>query len=134
MADRVSPEVRSRIMSAIKGKNTKAELMVFRELRRRRISFQKHHKRTLGKPDICFPRKKVAVFVDGDFWHGYRYPVWKDRLGSDYWRQKIERNISRDRRNFAKLRRNGWKVLRLWEHQLYGDLESSVDRIEFLIK
>lgn len=81
-----------------------------------------------GRPDIVFSSARVIVFVDGDFWHGYRYPAWTRRL-SPYWHQKIQRNRLRDRRNFAKLRRAGWRVIRVWEHEVKKDLKGCVDRI-----
>lgn len=129
MADRVSKEVRSRIMSRIKGKNTSLELLVFGELRRRQVYFRKHYRRCRGCPDVAVPGFKVAVFIDGDFWHGWRYPVWRHKLPSEYWRTKIERNRARDRRNFAALRRDGWSVLRVWEHQLRRQPDVTVQAI-----
>lgn len=127
--DTVDRATRSRIMASVKGKNTGIELLVFRELRKRGLSFRKHYKRISGTPDIAFPRMKIAVFVDGDFWHGYRYPTWRKKITSDFWRNKIETNRMRDRRNFAKLRRGGWNVIRVWEHQIKKDLPGVVSRI-----
>jgi len=71
----------------------------------------------------------VAVFVDGDFWHGYRFPQWRDTL-SEFWQQKIALNRRRDRKNFARLRGMGWKVIRLWKHDIRGNLEGCIGRIE----
>ena len=117
-------------MSRIRSKNTGIETLVFRELRARGIYFQKHYGRVVGTPDVAIPKRKVAVFVDGDFWHGFRYPAWKRKLSSKFWRNKIERNRRRDRRNFAKLRRDGWRVMRVWEHQLKKkNRAASLDRI-----
>jgi DNA mismatch endonuclease (patch repair protein) len=129
MPDRVSKEVRSKIMSRIRSKNTKIELLVFRALRRQNIYFQKHYKRAPGCPDLAWPARKLAVFIDGGFWHGYRYPQWRHKLPSQFWRDKIERNRARDRRNFAALRRRGWLVLRIWEHQLHEDPTACIERI-----
>jgi len=112
--DVFSKKKRSEIMSKIRSKNTKAELVVFRELRKRKIYFQKHYKRVAGCPDIAFPRKKIAIFIDGDFWHGKNFAKAKNRLPKKYWRKKIETNIIRDKKNRAKLKRQGWKVLRMW--------------------
>jgi DNA mismatch endonuclease (patch repair protein) len=81
-----------------------------------------------GRPDMVFLSAAVAVFIDGDFWHGWQFPRWRNRL-SPAWKEKIERNRNRDRRNFAKLRREGWTVVRLWEHEIYKDTEACVDRI-----
>lgn len=107
MADKFTKEKRSQIMAAIKPKNTKQELLVFKELRKRKVYFQKHYNKIAGTPDIAIPSKKIAVFIDGDFWHGYRFPILKKRLRSKFWINKIERNRKRDRKTFATLRRKG---------------------------
>lgn len=121
-------------MSHIRSKNTGIEQLVCRYLRSKNIYFQKHYKRAPGNPDIALPRKKKAVFIDGDFWHGWKFAEKKKRLPNDgYWIQKIEKNIRRDKKNRARLRKDGWKVLRIWEHQLKKDPETSLKRItEFL--
>lgn len=129
MADVFTKEKRSDIMSKIRSKNTKAELLVFRELRKRGIYFQKHYSRALGKPDIALPRKKIAVFVDGDFWHGYKFSKTKGRLPKKYWLQKIEYNIKRDRKNRTNLKKNGWKVLRVWEHEIIKSFDITIYKI-----
>lgn len=69
------------------------------------------------------------VFVDGDFWHGFRFDAWKSKL-SEYWREKIERNRRRDRLYTARLRREGWIVVRVWERQVMRDIEKAVARVE----
>ncbi|MDD5251417.1 MAG: very short patch repair endonuclease [Patescibacteria group bacterium] len=117
MPDKFSKEVRSRIMSCIRGTNTGIEMTVFRYLRSRRIYFRKHYKLAAGRPDVSVPSRRIAVFIDGDFWHGYRFPAWRAKL-PEYWQKKIAGNRARDRRNFAKLRRDGWLVVRVWEHSL----------------
>jgi len=129
MTDIFSKKKRSEIMSKIRSKNTKAELLVFRELRKRGIYFQKHYKRAAGNPDIALPRKKKAVFIDGDFWHGYQFSKLKKRLPKKYWLAKIERNIKRDRKNRAQLRKEGWEVLRVWEHDIRKNLNKSINKI-----
>lgn len=116
-------------MSRIKQKNTKLELLVFKELRKKGVYFQKHYKRIAGTPDIALPRKKLAVFIDGDFWHGYEYSKWKKRLSSKYWKNKLERNIKRDKLTFNKLKKLGWKTLRVWEHEIQDNLETTVERV-----
>lgn len=118
MADIFTKEKRSEIMSLIRPKGTKPELAVFRYLRQEKIYFQRHYKRVSGSPDVAVPRRKVAIFIDGDFWHGWKFHLWKGKLSTEYWRPKIEANIRRDKRNFARLRRDGWKVMRVWEHDL----------------
>lgn len=116
---------RSEIMSKIRSKNTKAELVVFRELRKRKIYFQKHYKKAAGSPDIAIPRKKIAIFIDGDFWHGRNFRRDKSRLPKKYWRNKIEMNIARDKKNRATLEKQGWKILRIWE----GDIMKADKKI-----
>ena len=118
MADIFTKEKRSEVMSKIRPEGTKPELLVFSYLRKNKIHFQKHYKRAAGSPDIAVPSKKLAVFIDGDFWHGYQFSRWKHKLPQVYWQDKIETNIKRDKKTFAKLRRDGWKVMRVWEHNL----------------
>lgn len=119
MTDMFTPEKRSEIMSHIRSKNTKAELIVFRYLRSHNIYFQKHYKRAPGAPDIALPRKKLAVFIDGDFWHGRNYEkIMKTHEGSDYWKKKISRNIERDKEQESELVGLGWKILRVWSSDI----------------
>lgn len=120
-------------MGAIRSKNTKPEKLVFGYLRKHGIYFQKHYQKALGSPDIALPRKKLAVFIDGEFWHGYTLEKRKDSLPG-FWVQKIIRNVKRDRRYRRELRLQGWKVLRVWEHELAKkQCEATLARIgEFL--
>lgn len=118
MPDIFTKEKRSQVMALIRPKGTKPELLVFQFLRKEKIHFQKHYRKVSGSPDVAVPGKKLAVFIDGDFWHGYRFASWKHKLPKKYWQDKIQANVDRDRRTFAKLRREGWKVMRIWEHEL----------------
>lgn len=121
-------------MAAIKSKNTGIERLVFSYLRREKLHFQRHYRRAAGSPDVAVPSRRLAVFIDGDFWHGYRYPLWRHKLPSAFWWEKIERNRARDRRNFAKLRRRGWRVLRVWEHDLVKRRDETLVRIAAFMK
>lgn len=132
MADNLTPEQRKRAMSRVKQKDTDLELAVRFALHRRGYRFRKHVPSLPGKPDIVFPRSKVVVFVDGDFWHGYRFPQWAHKV-SDFWKSKIARNRDRDQRNFRRLRRMGWSVVRVWKHEINSDLEICLNRITSLI-
>jgi len=116
-------------MSKIRGKNTKLELLVFRELRRRGIYFKKYHRTEFSTPDLALPRKKIAVFIDGDFWHGYRFSKIKNKLPKKYWQKKIEENIRRDKNHRTRLRREGWRVLRVWEHEIIKDELKIINKI-----
>jgi len=121
-------------MQAVKGRNTSLEKLVDGALRERGLRCRRRNVGSLpGKPDFVFTRAKVAVFVDGDFWHGWRFSAWKDKL-TDYWRKKIERNRRRDRCNFRRLRRQGWIVVRLWGHDVERNLAGAVDRVEALLR
>lgn len=133
MADKFNKVTRSRIMAAIKSVNTSPELMLFRELKKRQINFQRHYKKVVGSPDVAIPSKKIAIFVDGDFWHGFRYPSWKGRLKSSFWRKKIERNRRRDRLHYHKMINMGWRVKRVWEHQLKNDFKGTINKVIFFL-
>src|SRR5881227_2669414 len=114
MADNLTPEQRTRTMSRIRSRDTKPEMTIRKLVHARGLRFRKHAKALPGTPDLVFPSARVAVFVDGDFWHGWRFPEWRDGL-APYWLAKIERNRARDQRNFRRLRHMGWTVIRLWE-------------------
>ena len=106
-------------MSRIKGKNTSVELVVFRYLRRNGVYFQKHYRRAPGSPDIALPRKKRAVFIHGDFWHGRTLDKLVQRRGeNDFWTKKIRRNIERDNQAELALKASGWKLMTVWESDL----------------
>lgn len=129
MPDNLTHEQRRRCMSSNRGVDTKPEAAVRSELHRRGLRFRKHARDLPGRPDVVFRRQKLAVFVDGDFWHGYRLSRWEHTLSAQ-WRAKITRTRQRDRRNFQKLRRSGWGVVRIWEHEVARDVTACADRIE----
>lgn len=120
---------RSEVMSKIRSKNTKIELLVFSELKKRGVYFQKHYSKVVGKPDIALPRKKKAVFIDSSFWHGYKYHDLEPKLSQKFWRDKIRRNVIRDKIVNRKLKNDDWKILRIWDHQLKNNLGASIDKI-----
>jgi DNA mismatch endonuclease, patch repair protein len=128
MADVMTVHQRSRVMSRNRGKDTSPERYLTHLLEAAGLRFVRHDASLHGKPDFVFQKAKVAVFVDGDFWHGWRFPVWKHRL-APFWHDKIAKNRARDQRNFRKLRREGWTVMRLWEHQVEEDLLACVRRV-----
>jgi DNA mismatch endonuclease (patch repair protein) len=129
MVDTLTPEQRRKAMQLVKTKDGPLEHAVRSALHRKGYRFRKHLKSLPGKPDIVFTRQKVAIFVDGDFWHGYHFNKWRDKMGP-YWQNKIEGNIARDKKNFSTLRRRGWIVVRLWGHQVKKDLPACIERIE----
>ena len=131
--DNLTPEQRSHMMSRVRSKDTRPELIVRKLAHARGLRFRKHCKHLHGCPDLVFPRAGVVVFVDGDYWHGWRFPTWRAKLAS-YWKDKIEGNRRRDRRNFDRLRRAGWVVIRVWEHEVERDAACCVDRIEATVR
>lgn len=133
MPDNLTPEQRSYCMSRIKGKDTGLETRVRSELHKRGFRFRKHLKELPGKPDVVFTKAKVAVFIDGDFWHGYRFSTWEHKV-SDFWKTKISKNRERDTKNHRRLRNMGWTVIRLWQHDLERDFESSIGKIVSALK
>lgn len=115
MTDIFDKKTRSKIMSSIRSKHTKPELMLKKELRKHGFSYQPQ---LFGKPDFANRRKKIAIFVDGCFWHKcpkcYQEPASRRR----YWLPKIENNTKRDRKVNKTLKKAGWTVLRVWEHEV----------------
>src|SRR3989344_3397357 len=99
--DKFTKKKRSEIMSKIRSRDTQVEKLVFRELGRHGIYFQKYYKRAIGNPDLALPKKKKAVFIDGDFWHGYQFAKLKKRLPKEYWLKKIKKN---DRKVYSILK------------------------------
>jgi len=133
MTDNLTRVQRSYMMSRVRSKDTKPELMVRKLSHAQGLRFRKHCPWLPGRPDLTFVTTKVTVFVDGDYWHGWRFPAWKDKM-SLYWKQKIEGNRKRDQSNFRKLRRDGWLVIRLWEHEVERDAESCISRIQVAVR
>ncbi|MFF7235479.1 DNA mismatch endonuclease Vsr [Streptomyces collinus] len=136
------PQVTSRIMSAVKGKNTKPEVALRKALWHLGLRYRLHAALE-GRPDIVFVSAKVAIFVDGDFWHGNAWRVrgmksfdeqFERIKNKDFWRQKITGNMERDVRVTAALTAKGWTVYRVFESRLQSDLPSVVAEIESLVR
>ncbi len=127
MTDIFSPEKRSWVMSRIRGTNTKIDLRMKEMLSGMRYKHEMYPK-MFGSPDFVIPRKGIVIFCDGDFWHGYKYHE-KKRPAKKFWRDKIERNMKRDRTVSRRLRRDGWSVLRLWEHDIEKNPEKCKRKI-----
>jgi len=114
--NRVQKEKRSKIMAAIRSKNTKPELALRRALWRRGLRFRVYYGKE--KIDIAFPSKKVAIFIDGCFWHGCPIHSHVPKSNEEYWLPKLKKNIERDRAKEERLKQDEWKVIRFWEHEL----------------
>lgn len=130
MTDHITAEHRSWNMSRIKGKNTSPERIVRSILHRMGYRFRLHRTDLPGKPDLVLPKYNTAVFVHGCFWH--RHPGCKyatnPKSNTEFWQQKFRRNVERDRKNQAELRRNGWRIIVVWECELH-DMEILTKRL-----
>lgn len=136
MADTVTPEVRSRIMARVKSKGMKPEMQVRRLLHGLGYRYRLHRADLPGRPDLVFPARRKAVFVNGCFWHRHdgcgkvRIPA----TNRDYWVAKLERNHARDIRNIALLEEQGWAVATVWECQLRDLAAVAEQMVAFLGK
>jgi DNA mismatch endonuclease (patch repair protein) len=116
-------------MAAVRGKNTSPEVALRRALFAAGVrGWRCHYRRAPGKPDLAWPGRRVAVFVDGAFWHGHPSRHKPGRSGA-YWDEKIEANVARDRRVDATLRKDGWTVVRVWDFEIRKDLPNVVERV-----
>ena len=130
--DKHTPEQRHKNMQAVKNKDSEIELLLRRELWSRGIRYQKNSNKVFGHPDIVFIGKKIAVFCDSEFWHGYD---WDNRKGDfksnkEFWIPKIERNIERDKEVNKALEDEGWKVLRFWGRDIKKHCKECADVIQ----
>jgi DNA mismatch endonuclease (patch repair protein) len=129
MTDTRTPEQRRRIMAAVRSRDTSPEVALRRGLYAAGVRGWRCHRRDLpGTPDIAFGRARLAVFVDGAFWHGHPSRHKPGRSGR-YWDEKIERNVARDRRVDQELGDAGWEVIRLWDFEVGRDLDGSIERV-----
>src|SRR5258708_3590076 len=117
MTDVLTPEQRSRCMAAIKRKHTKPELKVRALVRQLGLLYKLHRKSLSGKPDLVLPKSKTVIFVHGCFWHMHRCRYGKvvPATNAEFWQKKRLRNVARDKRNRNELRKQGWKVVIVWE-------------------
>jgi DNA mismatch endonuclease (patch repair protein) len=122
---------RSELMGKIKSQNTKPELKLRKALWNLGYRYRKNVRKLPGKPDIVFAKHKMVIFVDGEFWHGYKWNEKKAKIKTnrEFWIPKIERNIQRDKQNNQLLLDTGWYVIRFWENELKKDFEGCVSRI-----
>lgn len=132
-----SPEITYKIMSAVKSKNTKSELALRHTLWARGLRYRVNVKSLPGKPDVVFTRARIAVFCDGDFWHGHNWAIrgltsLEEELEgyTPFWRDKILGNIKRDKEHTSHLEADGWNVIRIWESDIKASVEKSADEIE----
>lgn len=131
--DSVSHKKRTEIMRAVKSVGNKStELRMVRFLREHHISGWRRGSKLYGRPDFLFKEGRTAVFIDGCFWHGCKHcrRNMRPSTNSNYWLAKITRNRKRDRQVNAELRRRGWQVLRMWEHEMLKAPQTLIRRIQ----
>ena len=129
--DKLTPEQRRRNMQSVKATGSKIEVLLAKKLWSMGLRYRKNDSRVPGKPDISFYRLRVAVFVDGEFWHGKDWERRKldHKSNQDFWFKKIERNMARDAEVNEVLLKSGWKVLRFWGREITTDVQNCTDQI-----
>ena len=129
-----SPLSRSEQMSRIRGRNTSPELELRRELWARGLRYRIHYTTPSGKADLAFPGRRIAIFIDGCFWHGCPEHYVRPRTRTDFWARKLRENVERDQRQTRLLEERSWRVIRLWEHEVFTDLRSIVEFVENAVR
>jgi len=127
--DNLTPKQRRKNMQAIKSKNTTIEIKLRKALWSLGYRYRVCVPDLPGKPDLVFRSKRLVVFCDSEFWHGYDWEnrKWRIKSNRDYWFKKIERNMERDKENQKELENNGWIVLRFWGYQINKELDNCVE-------
>ena len=135
MVDKFSKETRSRIMSKIRATNTKPEIKIRKILYKSgHKGYRLNYKKAPGKPDICYVGKKVAIFIDGCFWHGCPKCYKKPASNKKYWDEKIKTNKKRDRKVNSALKKGNWTILRFWECEVNKETENIFTKLEKVLK
>lgn len=132
--DNLTKSQRRKNMQNIRSAGTMPETLIMRALRRQKIYFAKNVKSIIGKPDIVFRRKKIAVFIDSDFWHVHPRRFIMPQSNKRYWKEKIRRNKERDSEVNKKLKKEGWKIIRIWEHDVKRDTDKCISRVLGVVK
>jgi DNA mismatch endonuclease (patch repair protein) len=129
------------MMAAVRNRDSRAELALRRELHRRGLRYRLHAPDVTGKPDLVVRSRRVAVFVDGDFWHGNAHRLrglerMEDLFPSnrEWWMRKLRRNVERDREVTTALKAQGWRVVRVWESEVLADPGGAADRVEAALR
>ena len=126
MPDKFDKKTRSKIMSKIRSKNTSLEINFRKLLWKHGLRGYRIHYNLPGKPDIVFVSKRIVIFLDGDFWHGYNWKGLGKVPPKEYWQEKIQKNIERAKKYNKQLRKEGWVVLRFWEHEIKKNPEKCI--------
>lgn len=133
--DRITKEQRSFIMSQIKGKGTKPELLLSKTLWHRGHRYRKNNRTVKGSPDLTFKRQRIAIFIDSEFFHGKDWETSKKpKTNAEFWEKKILCNIERDKEVNEFLQQSGWLVLRFWAKEVMKELDRVVKEIEMALR
>lgn len=136
MTDRISPQRRSWNMSRIRGKDTRPEILLRKALFARGVRYRLHKRDLPGKPDIVFPSRRLAIFVNGCFWHrheGCNFTT-TPTTRKEFWQDKFSATVARDQRNIEVLNRAGWAVIVVWQCEIENDLDAIADSITQRVK
>lgn len=130
--DFLTPEQRSKLMSAIRSTNTKDEVRLAKALWALGYRYRRNNKTVFGKPDFTFKKIKLAIFVDGEFFHGKNWDIDRNRIktNSEFWVKKIERNMQRDIEVNTYLESQNWKILRFWSNDIKKNLDACILEIQ----
>ncbi|HFC8540532.1 TPA: very short patch repair endonuclease [Neisseria lactamica] len=134
--DRLTPEQRKKCMQSNKSKGTKPELVLAKAMWALGLRYRKNSGSIFGKPDFSFKKYKVAVFVDGEFWHGKDWEQRKAEIkgNREFWIAKIERNIRRDREVTGRLKAEGWTVLRFWSNDVVKNTTCCAEKVKEIVR
>ena len=130
MADTVSKKKRSEIMSTVRSKNSKIEVDFRKAIWKAGFRYRKNPTKYFGKPDIVLPKHKTVIFIDSCFWHGCKKHCRIPAVRRNYWMQKISKNVARDKEVVRHYKKQGWKIFRIWEHNLQKKTEKIISRIK----
>lgn len=131
--DRLTPEQRHKAMSRIRGRDTSIEVLLRKALWKQGLRYRISYKKAPGHPDIAMPKYKLAIFCDGEFFHGYQWESLQEKIrtgdNADYWLPKIQRNMERDAQVNRQLEEMGWTVLRFWGKEIQKDTSGCIEKI-----
>lgn len=127
--DNLTPEHRRKNMQNIRSAGTTPERLIISELKKHKIYFAVNAKNITGKPDIVFRRKRIAVFIDSDFWHRHPKRFISPKTNLTYWENKLSRNVKRDKLVNRSLKKEGWTVIRIWEYDIKNNLSQCINKI-----
>lgn len=133
MVDTVSKKKRSEIMSAVRSKDSKIEVDFRKAIWKAGFRYRKNPTKYFGKPDIVLPKHKTVIFIDSCFWHGCKKHCRIPSVRKIYWTKKISRNVARDKEVAKHYKKQGWKIIRIWEHQIKNDLPEQACKIAKII-